>query len=157
KLGGIEAGAQVNQDISGKVDKVAGKGLSTEDYSTADKNKLGGLAVLSKAGIEAVLTGGITSHTHLSRNLVYCKTLLSANDILNQYVITNVLVADICGAVLLFVDGCGFLSDDDPHEYSLNQEIVNGFNMLKITWFASPLSAVLVAGDVLKLYVTKLE
>ncbi|MEI6565275.1 MAG: hypothetical protein WCR20_01250, partial [Verrucomicrobiota bacterium] len=43
KLGGIEAGAQVNQDISGKVDKVAGKGLSTEDYSTADKNKLGGI------------------------------------------------------------------------------------------------------------------
>ena len=30
--------------INGKVDKVAGKGLSTEDYSTADKDKLAGIA-----------------------------------------------------------------------------------------------------------------
>ena len=29
-----------HQDISGKVDKVIGKGLSTEDYTTAEKNKL---------------------------------------------------------------------------------------------------------------------
>lgn len=60
KLAGIEAGAQVNptkvsaftndagyltqhQDISGKVDKVSGKGLSTNDYTTAEKNKLGGI------------------------------------------------------------------------------------------------------------------
>lgn len=33
--------AQVN---SSKVDKIAGKNLSTEDYTTADKNKLGGIA-----------------------------------------------------------------------------------------------------------------
>lgn len=32
-------------DISGKVDKVAGKGLSTEDYTTADKNKLSSIAL----------------------------------------------------------------------------------------------------------------
>ena len=71
KLEGIEAGAQVNaantvvdadysadklrlantsgintgdQDLSGKVDKVTGKQLSTEDYSTAEKNKLSGIA-----------------------------------------------------------------------------------------------------------------
>ena len=31
-------------DISGKVDKVAGKGLSTEDYSSAEKTKLAGIA-----------------------------------------------------------------------------------------------------------------
>lgn len=60
KLAGIEAGAQVNptnvsaftndagyltqhQDISGKVDKVSGKGLSTNDYTTAEKNKLAGI------------------------------------------------------------------------------------------------------------------
>jgi len=30
--------------LSGKVDKVAGKGLSTEDYTTAEKNKLAGIA-----------------------------------------------------------------------------------------------------------------
>lgn len=31
------------QDLSGKVDKVAGKGLSTEDYTTAEKDKLSAL------------------------------------------------------------------------------------------------------------------
>jgi hypothetical protein len=33
-----------DQDLSGKVDKVAGKGLSTEDYTTAEKSKLAGLS-----------------------------------------------------------------------------------------------------------------
>lgn len=31
-------------DLSGKVDKVEGKGLSTNDYTTAEKNKLSGIA-----------------------------------------------------------------------------------------------------------------
>lgn len=41
--GGIPASdlaAGVIPDISGKVDKVTGKGLSTNDYTTAEKNKL---------------------------------------------------------------------------------------------------------------------
>jgi hypothetical protein len=33
----------INTDISNKVDKVAGKGLSTNDYTTAEKNKLSGI------------------------------------------------------------------------------------------------------------------
>lgn len=33
-----------HQDISGKVDKVNGKGLSTNDYTAAEKNKLSGIA-----------------------------------------------------------------------------------------------------------------
>lgn len=33
-----------HQDISGKVDKVSGKGLSTNDYTTAEKTKLAGIA-----------------------------------------------------------------------------------------------------------------
>ena len=33
-----------HQDISGKVDKIEGKGLSTNDYTTAEKNKLNGIA-----------------------------------------------------------------------------------------------------------------
>ena len=33
-----------HQDISDKVDKVAGKDLSTEDYTTAEKDKLAGIA-----------------------------------------------------------------------------------------------------------------
>ncbi len=33
-----------HQDISGKVDKVSGKGLSTNDYTDAERNKLSGIA-----------------------------------------------------------------------------------------------------------------
>lgn len=33
-----------HQDISGKVDKIEGKGLSTNDYTTLEKNKLNGIA-----------------------------------------------------------------------------------------------------------------
>lgn len=34
----------VDDQLSGKVDKVSGKGLSTNDYTTAEKNKLAGIA-----------------------------------------------------------------------------------------------------------------
>ena len=51
---------QLKDSISGKVDKVAGKGLSTNDYSTAEKNKLASLpddfeGACTDAEIEAML------------------------------------------------------------------------------------------------------
>ena len=54
------AEAKALQDISGKVDKVAGKGLSTNDYTTAEKNKLASLpddfeGACTDAEIEAML------------------------------------------------------------------------------------------------------
>ena len=48
-----------HQDISGKVDKVTGKGLSTEDYTTAEKTKLAGL-------INGIPYGVCTSNTQSS-------------------------------------------------------------------------------------------
>ena len=33
-------------DVSNKVDKVTGKGLSTNDYTTAEKNKLAGIPTI---------------------------------------------------------------------------------------------------------------
>ena len=54
------AEAKAFQDISGKVDKVTGKGLSTNDYTTAEKNKLASLpddfeGACTDAEIEAML------------------------------------------------------------------------------------------------------
>ena len=43
-LGKADTALQTHQDISGKVDKVAGKGLSTEDFTSALKSKLEGLS-----------------------------------------------------------------------------------------------------------------
>ncbi len=42
-LSKADTALQEHQDISGKVDKVDGKGLSTEDYTTAEKTKLAGI------------------------------------------------------------------------------------------------------------------
>ena len=36
--------ANLKTKLAGKVDKVEGKGLSTNDYTTAEKNKLSGIA-----------------------------------------------------------------------------------------------------------------
>ena len=46
-------------DLSGKVDKVSGKGLSTNDFTTAEKNKLAGIA----AGANAYTHPAYTART----------------------------------------------------------------------------------------------
>lgn len=77
KLGNVEAGAEVNEivtvkvdgsaltpdadravdiDLSGKVDKVDGKQLSTEDYTTAEKTKLGGIAEGAQVNVIETIT-----------------------------------------------------------------------------------------------------
>ena len=54
-----------HQDISGKVDKVTGKGLSTEDYTTAEKTKLAGLSNYDDTEILSALDGKAdVNHTH---------------------------------------------------------------------------------------------
>ena len=51
-----------HQDISGKVDKVEGKGLSTNDYTTAEKNKLGGIETgATKTVIDSALSSTSTN------------------------------------------------------------------------------------------------
>ncbi|MBQ3337578.1 MAG: hypothetical protein IJG80_09265 [Selenomonadaceae bacterium] len=55
----VDANKAVNIDLSGKVDKVTGKGLSTEDYTTAEKTKLGGVEEGAQVNvIEAVQVNG---------------------------------------------------------------------------------------------------
>ena len=44
-----------HQDISGKVDKIAGKGLSTNDYTDADKTKLAGLHNYDDAEVRSLI------------------------------------------------------------------------------------------------------
>jgi len=47
---GINTG---DQDLNGKVDKVDGKGLSTNDYSTIEKTKLSGVAIGAEVNVNA--------------------------------------------------------------------------------------------------------
>src|SRR5690554_5843166 len=60
---GYALASAVTSALAGKVDKVAGKGLSTEDYTTAEKSKLAGIqagaqvnTVTSVAGKTGVVT-----------------------------------------------------------------------------------------------------
>ena len=50
-------------DLGGKVDKVAGKGLSTQDYSTAERDKLAGVAVGATANASDAQLRDRTMHT----------------------------------------------------------------------------------------------
>ena len=50
-------------DISGKVDKVAGKGLSTEDYTSAEKTKLAGIATGATANATDTQLRDRATHT----------------------------------------------------------------------------------------------
>lgn len=59
QIGGVNAGLV----IDGKVDKISGKGLSTEDYTTAEQTKLAGIdaeaVALATGSIEWTIRGTI--------------------------------------------------------------------------------------------------
>lgn len=62
---GDESGdiAELMTLISNKVDKVSGKGLSTNDYTTEEKQKLAGIAAqANKTTVENVLTSTSTTN-----------------------------------------------------------------------------------------------
>lgn len=62
---GDESGdiAELMTLISNKVDKVSGKGLSTNDYTAAEKQKLAGIATqANKTTVENVLTSASTTN-----------------------------------------------------------------------------------------------
>ena len=85
--------AYVDAELAKKVDKVSGKGLSTNDYTTDEKTKLSGLEnyELTKVKVENVLKGDITTHNHATQLGVvlaeYVKKVtgkdLSSNDFTN--------------------------------------------------------------------------
>ena len=43
----------ITEEIASKVDKVKGKGLSTNDYTTAEKQKLAGIATGAEANVQS--------------------------------------------------------------------------------------------------------
>jgi len=57
-------------DIANKVDKVAGKGLSTNDYTTQEKNKLAGLSNYNDTDVRGLITANQTAITTLANKSV---------------------------------------------------------------------------------------
>ena len=78
-----------HQDISGKVDKVSGKGLSTNDFTTALKNKLDGIASGAEVNVQANWGQTDTSADDYIKNK---PTLFSGNynDLINKPTIPTI-------------------------------------------------------------------
>lgn len=71
-------------DLSGKVDKVAGKGLSTNDYTTAEKTKLAGIAEGANKYVHpshTAATSGLYKITVDALGHVTAVTAVTKNDI----------------------------------------------------------------------------
>lgn len=71
-------------DLSGKVDKVAGKGLSTNDYTTAEKTKLAGIAAGANKYVHpshTAATSGLYKITVDALGHVTAVTAVTKNDI----------------------------------------------------------------------------
>lgn len=66
--------------FSGKVDKVNGKGLSTNDYTTAEKNKLAGIASGAEVNVQADWAETNTSSDAYIKNKPNMPSTLSASN-----------------------------------------------------------------------------
>lgn len=63
--------------LDSKVDKVVGKGLSTEDYTSAEKTKLAGLSNYTLPVASSTVLGGVKAGTNIS---IDANGVISAND-----------------------------------------------------------------------------
>lgn len=79
-VGDTAVSTQITNAVANKVDKVSGKGLSTNDYTTAEKNKLSGI----DAGANKTIVDNVLSTT--STNPVQNKVVNTAISNLNTLV-----------------------------------------------------------------------
>ena len=72
---------EIDSSLSNKVDKVTGKGLSTEDYTTSEKTKLSGIAVNANNYVlpiaSSTVLGGVKAGTNI---IIDANGVISAND-----------------------------------------------------------------------------
>lgn len=74
--------ANLTTDLGNKVDKEDGKGLSTNDYTTTEKNKLGGIEANAEVNvIEAVKVGGSALEVDSSDKSVTLGTLATKSEV----------------------------------------------------------------------------
>jgi hypothetical protein len=127
----VTQGQTGTQDISGKVDKIVGKGLSTEDYTTAEKTKL---ATLSNTGGTVDLSAYATiASVDLKVDKVTGKSLINDTEITRLATVTNfdnsVNVASLSNKVDK-VAGKSLVSDTEITRLS---SVVNFDNSTNIT------------------------
>jgi hypothetical protein len=100
-----------DQDLSGKVDKIVGKGLSTEDYTTAEKSKLAGLSGTNTGDqtLQQVTDKGSTTTNPLTVQDAIFRTVVSAGSIKASTLSLNTYsVLDGDGKIQLFTNGVAY-------------------------------------------------
>jgi hypothetical protein len=98
-LGNVDNTSDANKPVSTaqqtaldkKVDKVTGKGLSSNDYTNEDKEKLDGIAALTNTQIAAI-----------------CETGSTGEELEKIIVITNAQIDAICGGSVTEANGVSF-------------------------------------------------
>lgn len=80
-IAGLATETYVDTKVSGKVDKVDGKGLSTNDYTTADKNKLSGIATGAEVNQNAFSNVVVGTTTIAADGKTDTLTLVAGNNV----------------------------------------------------------------------------
>lgn len=98
--------AELNEGLATKVDKVTGKALSTNDYTTTEKNKLGGIETGAQVNkLEEISVNGTLITPSGKRVALTIPTKLSSltNDTTYQTLTqVNTLIADAVGGITGF-------------------------------------------------------
>ena len=83
--------SETDSKVSNKVDKVTGKGLSTNDYTTAEKTKLAGLTNYDDSGIRTLIANiqNQVEYTLVEKTVSAAGVLNLSNDRLQHSVITR--------------------------------------------------------------------
>ena len=112
--------------IDNKVDKVTGKGLSTNDYTTADKNKLAGIeAGANKTIVDNALNPNSTNPV---QNAVICAEFYNKEDIID---LLNNIETGSGKLLTIYIDEetGDLVVDDDGFHYYTSDEVDEGFTI----------------------------
>lgn len=86
----LDSFSDVESVLSNKVDKVSGKGLSTEDYTTLEKTKLSGIADSADVNtIESISVNGSNVTPDANKNVALTIMTNAVNDLVNYYLKTE--------------------------------------------------------------------
>ena len=116
--------SDVTSGLAGKVDKETGKGLSTNDYTTAEKNKLSGIeAQANKTIVDAALSSSST-------NPVQNKVITTAFEQLKNYVTPEMFgakgdgITDDTAAIQSALDNQGYILFAPNKTYLISETLV---------------------------------
>lgn len=117
--------SRIDTALNGKVDKVSGKGLSSADFTQAEKTKLANIQVeANKIIVDTQLNPNSTNPV---QNAVICSELLTRQDVIDML---NSIETGHGKLLSVSIDSNGDLVvDDDGFEYYTSDEVDEGFTV----------------------------